>query len=457
MPIIPLGFAEGDAHLENLARIRLHNMFVTDNRYSPDKLSRLSRPTLTLQKEIENLPVYGFWAQAGSLSDNWLVVTGEELYKVDPNTFTKTLIGNVPGTDYCVFAGTTDRVLIVRNSVAYSTDGTTITTISMPDSRPVSSVATMDGYFILTQENSQRFYWIAPGETNPDALSFASAERTPDALAAVKILSDEVWFLGESGTEVWQTTGSSASPYQRTAGRVYSDGCVAAQAACTASLNGVPCLIWVTEKKAVMLAQGSPVKISTKSVEEALKNAEEFRAWTFRYNMHDFYVLTTNLNTLVFDITKQTWAKWDSYSYPNWRAHLGIQVDEMIYAGDSQCGCIWKLEDGYSDDGEPVIREVSGFMLEAGSGVDCASVNLRMNVGWPPTYTSTPVIEMRFSDDYGFSWSNYIPANMGQKGKYEYDVTWRSLGNYSRPGREFEFRFSEAAKFRIDYATMNEV
>jgi hypothetical protein len=432
-------------------------MFVTDNRYSPDKLSRLSRPVLTLQKTVGNLPVYGFWYQEGSLDNNWLVVIGEELYKIDSSTFTETLIGNLPGTDYCTFAGTGDRVLIVRNSVAYSTDGNTVTTISMPDSRPVSCVATIDGYFILGQEGSQRYYWIAPGETNPDALSFASAERTPDAISAINILFDEVWFLGKSGTEVWQTTGDADAPYQRIAGRVYSDGCISPATACTTSFNGAPCLIWVTEKKAVMLAQGNPTKISTKSVEEELRGSSEFRAWTFRYNLHDFYVLTTDKATVVFDLTKQTWAKWDSYSFNTWRAHLGIQVDEYTYAGDSETGTIWKVEDGYSDAGQPVVREVSGFMLETGSGLDCASVNLRMNVGWPPTYTATPVIEMRFSDDYGFSWSNYIPANMGQKGKYEYDVTWRSLGKYSRPGREFEFRFSEEAKFRIDYATMNEV
>lgn len=457
MVMIPLGHSEGDSKQEDLARIRLRNMYLTENRYSPDGLARLSRPTLSSFKEISNLGVYGFWRQEGTLDNFWFIVIGEKLYKINPTTYEEIEIGDIPGTDYCKFAGTVDRVIIVRNQLAYSTDGTTLTTINMPDSRPVGSVGTIDGSFILGQESAQRFYWIKPGETDPDPLSFASAERTPDSVRSINIISDEIWFLGASGVEVWATTGDADLPYQRIAGRVYPEGCVDAATACATNYGGLPCLIWVTEKRAVMLAQGSPSRISTKSVEADLKNATNIRAWSFRHNQHDFYVITADQKTLVYDLTQQKWSWWDSYGYPIWRAHLGIQVDNKVYAGDSVQGSIWLLEDGYSDDGIQIVREVSGFVGEAGSGVACSSINLRMNVGWTPGYIDTPVVEMRWSDDYGFSWTPYFPANIGRKGNYEYDVTWRSLGSFERPGREFEFRFSDVAKFRIDYATMNEV
>jgi len=457
MVTIPLGYTEGDSRQEDLSRIRLRNMYLTENRFSPDKLARLSRPTLSLFKEISNTSIYGFWRQEGTLNNFWLIVAGEVLYKVDPVTFDIETVGDLPGNEYCVFAGTIDRVVIVRNGIAWSTDGDTIVPIVMPDDRLVGSVATIDGYFLLGQLNAQRFYWIVPGEANPDALSFASAERTPDSMTSINVISDEIWFLGASGVEVWQTTGVADAPYQRISGRVYTEGCVSPATSYTASYNGIPCLIWVTEKRAVMMAQGSPARISSKSVEEALRFATNFRSWGFRWNQHDFYVVSTDQCTLVYDLTQGTWCKWDSYRHAYWRGHLGIQVNENIYSGDSELGLIWKLEEGYSDNGEPVVREVSGFLLSMSTGEVCNSVNVRMNAGWPPEYTQNPSLEMRWSDDYGFSWTDYFPSNIGRKGNYEWDVTWRSLGSYERPGREFEFRFSDIAKFRIDYATMNEV
>lgn len=457
MVMIPLGHSEGDSKQEDLARIRLRNMYLTENRYSPDGLARLSRPTLTRFKEISPGAIYGLWRQEGTLNNIWFVVAGETLFTVDPHTFIATEVGSIPGTDVCVFAGTPSRVIIVRNGVAWSFDGAVITQINMPDDRLVGSVATIDGSFLLGELDKQRFYWIKPGETDPDALSFASAERTPDSVASINILSDEVWFLGSSGTEVWQTTGDADLPYQRIAGRVYSEGCASPKTACVTSYNGFPCLIWVTEKKSVMLAQGSPTRISSKSVEKDLRNGSNLRAWTFRFNQHDFYVVSTDEVTLVYDLLQQKWSRWDSFGYSIWRAHVGIQVNEDVYAGDSSLGIIWKLEDGYSDDGNPVIREVSGFVLSQASGEVCSSVNLRMNVGWAAVYGQTPKIEMRWSDDYGFTWTQYFPANVGSKGNYEYDVSWRSLGSFARPGREFEFRFAEEGRFRIDYATMNEV
>lgn len=457
MVMIPLGYAEGDTSQEDLARIRLRNMYLTENRYSPDKIARMTRPTLTRFKEISNLGIYGFWRQEGTLDNFWLIIAGETLFKIDPVTFVATEIGDIPGTEYAIFAGTVDRVIIVRNTIAYSTDGLTITPINMPDARPVGSVATIDGAFLLGERDAQRFYWIFPGEIDPDPLSFASAERTPDSVRSINIVSDEVWFLGASGVEVWQTTGDADAPYVRIAGRVYSEGCIGPETAVQASVGGQPCLLWVTETRAVMMAQGSPQRVSSKAVEDELRFATNFRAWTFRFNRHDFYVISTDQATLVFDITQQIWSKWDSYLHNFWRAHLGIQVNEKVYAGDSDSGIIWELDTAFDDDGEPIIREVTGFVISQGNGDVCSSVNLRMNVGWAAAYQQLPLIEMRWSDDYGFSWGPYLPANVGYKGNYEYDVTWRSLGTFERPGRQFEFRFSEHATFRIDYATMNEV
>lgn len=456
MSIIPLGYSEGDASIEELAKIRLRNMYLTENRYSPDKLARFTRPTLDHYLTLGISPIYGVYFQYGSLNNDWFIVAGEILYKVD-STGTPTIIGAIPGAGVCQFASTIDKLVIVRSGVAYSTEGTTIHTIAMPDDRPVGSVACIDGSFLLSQQNYYRFYWLRPGESDPDPLSFASAERSPDGIMGFAILSDEIWIIGQSNVEVWQTTGDLDAPYVRIAGRVYSYGSVDANTIYTTSFQGQPCAIWVTEKRAIVLAQGSTEVISTKAVENLLQTAANFRSYGFRWNQHEFYVLTTDQKTVVYNLNNQTWSTWDSYLFPNWRAHVGFQINQDVYCGDSATGKVWKLNNGYSDDGQKIVREVSGFLIEKSSKANCFSVNVRINAGWTPEYTGTPELEMRFSDDYGFSWSPYYSVSMGKKGAYDYDATYRSLGTYQRPGREFEFRFSDIAKFRVDYATINEV
>ena len=456
MTTIPLGYAEGDSSNEELARIRLRNMYLTDNRYSPDKLARVSRPTLDEFIDFGISPIYGVWYQEGSLGSYWYVVAGETLYKVGHDNIPIS-IGSIPGSDVCLFAGTTTKVVIVRDGKVFSTDGSTVYSVTMPDDRLVGSVATIDNNFILTQKDYYRFYWMTPTETDPDPLSYASAERSPDSIVGVTVLSDEVWFIGTDNVEVWQTTGDLNLPYQRIAGRVYSFGCIDPATISNSNLEGYPCAIWVTQKGSVVIGQGSTKVISTKAVELALQGGTNHRAWSFRWNRTEFYVLTTDQKTLVYNLEKDSWSIWDSYSYSNFRAHVGFQVNQDVYAGDAYTGKLWKLVDGYSDAGQPVVREVSGFLIEQSSKANCFSVNVRINAGWVPGYTYTPVLEMRFSDDYGFSWSPYYQQVMGKKGAYDYDVTYRSLGSYQRPGREFEFRFSDIAKFRLDYATINEV
>lgn len=465
MPLIPLGTNDWSSAAENHQRFRLHNMYLTDNPTTPDGVSRVSRPTLTPFMTVGAGPIAGIWKQEGVLGGLWFIVSGDELFTYDETTGTLTDVDNVPGTGYCQFAGTADKVIIVRDGYAYFTDGATVGVVLMPDDvdpwtpnpAKVSSVATINSYFLLGVLDTQRFYWINPGDTDPDPLSFASAERIPDAIKSIHVISDEVWFVGASGPEVWSTTGDADLPFQRINGRVYSDGCIERDTSINVVFNSLPAIIWVTDTSSVVVAQGQITKISNESVEEVLKTATTLRAWFFRHNRHDFYVLTTDQFSVVFDLMKGSWAKWDTFNLLNWQAHLGLQSNGVAYAGDATTNQIWLLEEGFADGTLPVVREVSGTFDNFGARQFCNNVYARVNAGWSPSYGFEPVLEMRFSDDQGGSWSDYYSASLGDKGEYFTSVQFRSLGAIQRPGRTFEFRFSDFARFRLDYASINEM
>lgn len=453
---IPLGINDWEMPSENISRIRLRNMYLIDNPYSPDKISRVTRPTLSAFANLGGSPIQGIWRQAGSVDDRWLVVSGTTLSTLD-EAGAGDVIGMLPGNGIATFSGSIDKVLILRDNRLFATDGENITEVTLPDGQVPGAINCIDSVFIISVKGSYRFYWLNPGEDNPDPLNFASAERFPDPIVSIGIISDEIWFIGTDSVEVWQPTGDLDAPYTRINGRSFLNGCVDDLSLVTTYFQSYPCLIWVTDKREVVLGQGTPNKISNIAVEEKLRTGTNFRAWSFRAAKNDFYIITTDQATLAYDLTKKTWAIWDSYELDNWRAHLGIQYKDKTYAGDSLTGTVWLLGDGDSDDGISILREVSGFVTMEGLQQSCYNVNLRVNSGWSPSYSEAPDVELRWSDDGGFTWSTYRKASFGVKGEYDKDITFRSLGNMNRPGREFEIRFSAPVSFRLDYATMNDV
>jgi hypothetical protein len=460
MVSIPLGLGDWESTTQDIQRLKLHNMYVVPNPSSPDNASRVSRPTLTSYTTVGSGPIYRMWQQPNILNGDILVVSGTELYKLNSSKVA-TKIGDLPGSDLVDIAGTrladdTDSIFIVRDGVLYNSDGSLITVVSVPDDQPVSSIATLNGYFILSIKNTQKFYWIEPGETTIDPLNFASAERIPDPIVSVNVVSDEIWFLGLSGPEVWTPTGDSTAPFLRVSGRVYKEGCHSRDAVVSTAIDGLPALIWVTDTKSVVKAQGAPTKVSNESVEEILKTSDDLSAWLFRYNRHDFYLVNSPLFTLVYDITADLWARWDTYLLNYWVTQTGIQINSTVLCGDIDTNQIYFLEEGVADNELPVVREVSGFLPSNIKPTKAGEVIAYVNSGWSPSYTIEPILELRWSDDLGATWSDYVQTSLGQRGDYTRSVAYRSLGLVRSPGRIFEFRIADKIRFRLDYCTLNE-
>ncbi len=141
--------------------------------------------------------------------------------------------------------------------------------VAVPDDLGIVSVASITGFIIAVVSNSQKFFWLNPGETTIAALNFASAESEPDEIISVMTVGDEVWFFGQSTTESWFPSGDPAAPFQRTQGRAFSRG----------TIEGTP----VRVKEQIILvgndgivysvAGGGPRRISTNTIEEQIRLA----------------------------------------------------------------------------------------------------------------------------------------------------------------------------------------
>lgn len=459
MVAVPLGQSTYRRRGARTAEVAFTNCILEkDPTNQVDGLLRFQRPGLVNYVRVGTGPIRGVFRKLGVLGSVYLVASAQSLYSVTP-LGAVTLLGDIPGFDLVTIDASPTRAIVVSGGNAYSTDGITVTPVNMPDGVGVSSVAYVAGYFLLAQLESQRYYWLAPGDVDPDALNFASAENGPGNLVRLVRLLDEIWAFKEQTTEVLQLTGNLDAPFQPIAGRIYERGCANKDTVHTLDNT----LFWIGNDLVAYRADTTPLRISDHSMEERLRVAggANLRAWAMAIDGHTIYcVRAGDLGTFVFDVENPNWGRFKSYGQETWRAHLGTQVaGDLVVAGDDTDGILWKLDSTISNDnGAPMERELTGGITILGKPTKCRDFSVRVATGWAPITGAAvdPILQLRYSDDGGETWSAWIEASLGLQGQYRTGVTWTQLGLMSDPGRIFTIRMTDDALFRLSFARMNE-
>ena len=429
---------------------RLVNFFVEKAVGSPT--IRLPRPGLSASYSVGAGPVRGIYQQAGVFDGDKFTVSGTGVYRE------ASLIGAVAGSGVARFAASASQLVIVTGGVAYVYDGSTFTTISDTDLPEVSDVATLAGRFIYTQLDSDRFYWSAVNDaTTIDGLDFATAEGSPDATVCMAVLADELFFYGSASTEIWFPTGDLDAPYQRTQGRRYTRGC-AAQSSVVQMDNT---LIFVGDDRVVYRSESAPRRISEHGIEESLRRCTDLgsaTAFLASFDGHPFYVLNIpGEGSYTYDVSTGTWAEWSSYGRTTFRAQCAVIDGGVAYLGDADNGQVWVLSsEAYQDGDDPITGYVSavapvnsGVLFHYNMGLNCTR-------GVGNADQPAPVVEMRYSDDGGRLWTNWISASLGGVGRYEVKAIWKRLGKVKAPGRVFEFRITDPVLKVVRNLVVNE-
>lgn len=97
-----------------------------------------------------------------------------------------------------------------------------------PDGAAISSLASLASHVLAVKANSQRVYWILPGEITIDPLNYAEAESAPDDIVQAVSVGDAVLMGGQNASEWWYATGGTDTvpAFAPIAGRAYSRGVV---------------------------------------------------------------------------------------------------------------------------------------------------------------------------------------------------------------------------------------
>lgn len=403
----------------------------------------VTTPGLRLLGTCGNGPIRALFVTS---TGGMIVVSGPEVYRVGTNwAFTK--IGDLKTN--------TGRVSIADNGVqACLVDGVNGYIISLATAAltPITSAGFPGGntvifngsYFLVNNPGTNQFARSASWDgLSWDALDFISAEANPDAVVGVLDFKNQVAVLGQKTVEFFWNSGTDTT-YSRIDGSLIEYGCGAPQTA----VKFANSMLWVgggnTGAGIVWQAEGYvPKRISNHGVELAIQGYGDIwdaTAWVYQENGHAFYVLN-------FPNAQASWAYDISTGQWHERCYLGLDGNferhrAECYAfgfnthvvGDYENGNLYALDNAVFTDngrarkwmrraphisanGRRLFYSKAQLMAQTGYGLDGS-----------PAVGIDPQVELRYSDDYGHTWTAPRAASLGKQGEYAKRVIWRQLG-----------------------------
>lgn len=349
----------------------------------------------------------------------------------------------------------------------------------------VSSVDFIDGYFILADADSGRFYVSGQYSTTIDELDFATAEGAPDNLRRVVVHNREALLFGTSTVEVWYVTGNADFPMSRVQGAFIEEGLAAKDSA--VSCGNTVCWLGASQDGGAnvwMLNGYQPQLISTPAISFAISQWPTFSdAWAFFYKQegHAFYVLSSpsGNETWCYDLSTGEWHQRASLNFETGELERLNYSTHMYFSGKNLAG-YWRAKysivapvvelqlDRYVDsistliprirrmpvyqEGLEILRNKS-FQIDMDSGVGLdgggTSVVSSYNGSSLTTVTAgaNPVATLKYSKDGGNTWSPELSAPLGRIGEYGTRVRWNRVGGGRR--EVFEVKIAEPVKVCI--------
>lgn len=461
----------------NAADNRMVNLFpeiVPDGGKEAAWLQRA--PGLTLLATLPQGPIRGLW----TFNNLAYAVAGEKFYQIDTN-WTYVEKGTVAGTGPVSMVDNGTQIFIACNGPSYIYNSLTdqFAEITDPDFAGAVTVGYIDGYFVFNEPNSQKF-WVTSllDGTSIDPLDFASAEGSPDNLAALIVDHKEIWLFGQNSVEVWYDAGNPNFPLAPIQGAFNEIGCIAPYSVAKLD-NGV---FWLGAdargRGIVYRSEGYTGKrISTHAVEWQIQlyhNLADAVGYTYQQDGHSFYVLNfpSANTTWVYDVATQAWherAAWEDYNFIRHRGNCQMSFNNEIVIGDYENSNLYAFDlDNYTDNnttqkwlrswralptGQNDLTRTTQHSLqldcETGVGLNgpdytyleglylttedsnkliTESGDYIIAEAGVPDVGVIPQVMLRWSDDGGHTWSNEHWKSMGKLGQFGYRTIWRRLG-----------------------------
>lgn len=373
-------------------------------------------------------------------------------------------LGTLPDGPSRMVSGST-QIAITVNGAYYVWDSVTeeLSKIDPGVLEYVTDVEYLDGYYILVGSYGGRDDCIqitTPHDaTELNALDFAFAEGSDDAIIACIVDHSEFWAIGATTIERYYNDGGDF-PLQRYNGGAFERGCHSAATVVKADNR----VFWVGEDRVVYVGSGGELSvISPRWIDEILRGADILGAFTFRDRGTPFYAIRVHGRaTLVYDITTGLWHErssgLDGFAWVACSAHGHNGRD---YIGTVAGDLCFQDKDVYRDAGElfameaqsaPIImpekRVISILQVLYGGGSQRVTTTQHTRYSFVPAgssglvtsdgkavsltgdtqeVTRYPQVMLQISKD-GRKWGREKWKNLPKIGTYSKPVKWRGLG-----------------------------
>lgn len=399
-------------------------------------------PGLTLFTDV-GLPVRG-WRLVGN---RWFVVAGSNFYELS-TVGVPTLRGSLSTSSGIVDLTDNGLQVLIVDGGGYSFTLATnaFAAITDPDF-PGADTCYFDSGFALVNRPNTGEFWISDSYdvTSWDALNFANAEGSPDALVRVYADQGQIILFGPVTTEFWSNVGALDFPYQKVGSAVVEWGLVARWS--VAKFNRSICCLMrnlLGQQQIVTLSGYTPVPISTPDVDYQISQygtVSDAIAYSYNLGGRPMYEINfpTEGKTWLYDGLSNVWSELSSGTGRHW-ANLGIQVNGDTYVSDYRNGRIYLLDpETYTDNGTLIQREIVGRHVFAQGYQTLGAIWLEMQPGVGAiTGTGTnPVVSLQISRDGGFTWGPEKFARIGSIGQYLTRARWLRNGR----ARDFVWKF----------------
>lgn len=453
---------------------------------TPTKKALLHTPGITLATtagtSVTNRGAHVF-------SEKPYFVQGNDLYRVDQAidgfgsiTYSSTKVNgavSITGTGRVTMADNGTQMIVIDPTSAaqfnaWVYDGSTFVAISDADfDGPVSSVRFVDGYFLFTKKDDQKYFVsdLRDG-TAYTSTNFANAEASPDSLVSSFVLNNEPILFGSETMQTIQNIGGAGFPFASVQGAIHSLGLASRHA--IAELNDTLFFLGgsVTSTPSVWVTRGgAPEKISTTPIDAEIASYSTSTiaacfTWTYAQAGAQFIAFVfPSQSCFVFDLTSGEWHTRESLNASSsivpCRVSSAVSAYSVIMVGDSLDNQIGVLDrdvyDEYAEDELPrrfttphIDNEGQPFFLDSVELVCETGVGLASGQG------SNPLVSMQWSLDGGrtFTDNTEREIGIGAVGAYGTRVIWNQLGRVYREVC-FKFSMSDPVKWAVAKVEVN--
>lgn len=435
---------------------------------SPAKL--VSAPGLSVFSDFTALINRGVRGMLRFDDNSLFVVSGTKVLRIDAAGVATVISSAIPSLDTPVSMATNGiNIFFVTGPQGWTIDPATNVVAQYIDPSFVGADAVyfLAGSYVFNKTGTSQFQATDPYSMVLDPLWFATAEGSPDALVTLAVTNQEVWLFGTETVEVWTNDGNAGFPYSRVPGVFIEEGCAAKNT--VSEMGGT--IFWLSSS---LEGQGiifrttglTARRISNHSLEQEIATyatIDDAVSYTYQQEGHSFYVLTfpTQNVTWVYDLVTETWHQraWLDVdgSFVRHRSNCHAFFTRKNLVGDWNLGKIYHMSTLiYSDAGNPLVRlRASPHVGQNGMKIAHANIefDIETGVGLTVGQGVNPLVQLRWSDDHGHTFTNARTKTLGATGEFRNRVRFTRLGQAR--DRVYELSCSDPVPFTIMGARIN--